>query len=99
MYATVRLLKCKQSFKDENERLVREQLVPDIKAIPGFIDYYLIYGEKDTEYSIGIFKDKKGAEAMNKLAGDFVKKHAADVEITTITEGEVVVHPRALAHA
>ncbi len=94
MYATVRQLKVKPTFKDENQRRVQDELLPQFQDIPGFVDYYLIYTDKDTEVSIGICKDKKGVDAINKLANDFVKPLAPKVELSKITEGEVVVQSR-----
>lgn len=99
MYATVRTLKIQENFKDENRRRVHDELLEQARAIPGFIDYYLLYTGKDTEVSIGFFKDKKGADALNTLANDFVKGVAPKVELTTINEGEVVVQARTPAIA
>lgn len=95
MFASVRQLKIKKNFKDENQRRVHDELLPKLRAIPGFIDYYLIYTDKDEEVSIGFFADKNGADAMNRLANEFVKNIASHVHLDHITEGDVVVESRA----
>lgn len=99
MYAIVRQLKINESFKDENKRRVHDELLPQVQAIPGFVDYYLIYTDKQTEVSFGVFKDKKGADTLNKIASDFVKTVAPKVEIQTVTEGEIVLEARKPAFA
>lgn len=94
MYATVRELTIKPQFKDENKRRVHDELLPQFREIPGFLECYLIYGKEDTEISIGLFKDKKGADEMNRLANAFVKTISPNVHLTAMTEGEVVVESR-----
>lgn len=99
MYATVRTLKIQESFKEENRRRVFDELLEQFRTIPGFIDYYLVYTSKDIEVSIGFCKDKKGVDAMNKMANDFVKGVAPKVELASIYEGEVAVQARTPAIA
>lgn len=93
MFATVRYLKVEKSYRDENIRRVHDELLPEIQAIPGFIDYYLVYTDNETEVSIGVFKDKKGADQLNALAGQFIKNKPS-VKLTTVHEGPVVVRSR-----
>lgn len=94
MYATVRQLKIQEAFKDENKRRVADELIPQFRQIQGFVDCYLIYTDQDTEISIGIFKDKKGADTMNRLANDFVKPLTPKVKLETMYEGEIVLQAR-----
>lgn len=100
MFATVRQLKIKKSFQDENAKLVQNELLPEARTIPGFVDYYLVYADEETEMSIGIFADKKGADAYNELAGKFVKDRLrGNVKLTTIFEGPIVAQSRTPAPA
>ena len=95
MYATVRQLKFDESFKDESKRLAQRELLPKLREIPGFIDYYLIFTtEKEIGYSVGLFSDKKGCEIMNKVSNDFLKEWKPKVKIEKMTEGEVVLQAR-----
>ena len=95
MYATVRQLKYEESFKDEAKRLTQRELLPRLREIPGFIDYYLIFTEKGAGFSIGVFTDKKGCQTMNTLAGDFVKEWTQNkVHVEKMTEGEIVLTTR-----
>lgn len=95
MFATVRQLKIKQSFQGENAKLVHDELLPEARTIPGFVDYYLIYADSETEMSIGIFSDKKGADKFNEIASKFVKDRLREnVQLTKIYEGPVVAQTR-----
>lgn len=91
MYATVRQLFVKKSFQDENKRRVQDELLTSVRAIPGFIDFYLIYTDKESEISVALFKDKKGADQYNQIANKFIKPFAPKLELQTMSEGEVVV--------
>lgn len=70
--------------------------MPQIEAIPGFIDYYVIQNHETLERSsISIFTDKTGTDASTKRAGEFLNgqglaSYYEDVN-PVITEGEIVV--------
>lgn len=99
MYATVRELKIQNAFRDENLRRVNEQLLPQMRTIPGFIDYYLVYTKNDTEFAIALFADKKGADAYRKVVNELVYDARANLNLQAMAEGEVVAHGRAPASA
>ena len=100
MFATVRQLKLKKSFQEENAKLVQDELLPEARKIPGFVDYYLVYADNETEMSIGIFADKAGADKYNEIAGKFVKDRSrGNVKLTTIFEGPIVAQSRTPATA
>lgn len=99
MYAIVRQLAIKETFKAENARRVQNEFLPKARAIPGFIDCYLIYDTKETEISIGLFRDKKGCDEFNRVASEFVKSNESNVTLTSVTEGEVVVQSRTATFA
>ena len=90
MYAIVRELNIKPAFKEENQRRVTDELLPQVREIPGFVDFYLIYTGNETEISVGLFRDKKGVEELNRIANAFVKKTAPNIHLTNAYEGEVV---------
>jgi hypothetical protein len=51
----------------------RDQFVPIIAAIPGFVAYTVIYSDTTREWTaIGIYTDKAGADASTKAAADFI---------------------------
>src|SRR6187549_2105749 len=54
---------------------VRNEFLPIIQQVPGFIGYYLITSERDSNEvtSISIFDSKESAVASNKLAMDWIK--------------------------
>lgn len=99
MYAIVRQLAIKEAFKAENAKRVQNEFLPKARAIPGFIVCYLVYGKKETEISIGLFRDKNGADEFNRIASQFVKTNEANVTLTSVTEGEVVVQSRVATFA
>lgn len=90
MYAMVRELKVKDSFRDENIRRVNEQLLPKMRAIPGFIDYYLIYAEHGVEFAVALFKDKQGADAYRTAVAEIVRDAGPNLDLQLMTEGPVV---------
>lgn len=91
MYAIVRELNIKPAFKEENQRRVHDELLPQVREIPGFVDFYLIYTSEETEISVGLFRDKKGIGELNRLADAFVKTTAPNIHLLNKFEGEVVV--------
>ena len=99
MYAAVRELKINSAFKDENLRRVNEQLLPQMRAIPGFIDYYLIYTEHDTEFAVALFADKKGVDAYHRVVNTLVSDAGPNLQLQAMAEGDVVAQGRVHASA
>lgn len=91
MYAIVRELNIKPAFKEENQRRVTDELLPKVREIPGYVDFYIIYTGKETEISVGLFRDKKGCEELGRMADAFVKTITPNVHLVNKFEGEVVV--------
>jgi hypothetical protein len=53
---------------------IRNGLVPIIKQIPGFVEYYIVQNADTRQRSsVSIFKDKAGADESTAKAGDFLK--------------------------
>jgi hypothetical protein len=59
---------------EELTTAIRTGLVPIIKQIPGFVEYYIVQNaETRQRSSVSIFKDKAGADESTSKAGDFLK--------------------------
>ena len=92
MYASIR--KYKTDAPGLVIPLIRNEFLPLIKALPGFVNYFLIESEADSSdmTTVSIFESKEGAIASSKLAAewiqnkDFVKHLMFAPEITS---GEV----------
>lgn len=95
MYAMVRKLKVKDSFREENIRRVNDLLLPQMRAIPGFVDYYLIYAQNGVEFAFALFKDKNGADAYRNAVAQIVKDAGANLDLQFMEEGPVVAQATA----
>ena len=93
MYATTRRYTVKdRRDKDAFTRDVRDNFLPRISDIPGFVAYYAI-DAGDTVESVSVFETKEGAAESTRRAADFVKQTGtAQLSKPEITEGEVMVH-------
>ena len=94
MYATIRRYKIKTGDKERLNGLVKNEFVPLISGLPGFIDYYGIDAGADYWASVSVFDTKTGSEESNKMAADWVKRHVAGLIVgpVEITAGDVVAH-------
>lgn len=83
---------------DELVRMVRDEFVPIISTIPGFIDYALIEVDPHTHISLSVFSDQSAADASTQAAADYVAASPI-VEMVTgppeVTTGWVRVHAEA----
>ena len=97
MYATTRRYTVQERRdKDAFIRDVRENFLPLVSEIPGFVAYYAIDAGDKLE-SVSVFETKEGAAESTRRAADFVKQiRSAKLSKPEITEGEVTVH---LEHA
>ena len=90
-YVSIRRYHTKSSA--EATRLVREEFVPLISKVPGFVAYYAIEAGDDVWASVSVFKSQAGAEESNRVAADWVKKSAADLlGKPEVTAGNVVAY-------
>lgn len=94
MFAVVRHYHFDKKDGPEIDRLVREGFVPLVKQANGFIRYYWLDTGEGEGVSVGVFKDKAGADESIHLAADFVTEHLAKVMIQKpeIIEGPVKAH-------
>jgi hypothetical protein len=77
----------------ELSRRVKDEFIPIVQDVPGFVAYYLIDGGGGTGSSITICEDKEGVEASTARASDWVKERLADLIESgpEIVAGEVTV--------
>src|ERR671937_254543 len=91
MYATVRRYEGVTDPKEAGRR-VKEDFVPLISQIPGFVAYYWIDAGGGVMVSTSVFEDQAGEEESNRRAADYVREHLAPLlpNRPQITAGEVV---------
>jgi hypothetical protein len=94
MYASIRRYKIKTGEKEKLNRLVKDEFMPLITGLPGFVDYYGIDAGTDYWASLSVFETRAGAEESNKIASGWVRTNVADLIVgpVEITAGDVVVH-------
>lgn len=90
MYATIRRY---EGVRDAAEagRRIREDFVPLISQIDGFIAYYFIDGGNGAMVSTSVYENRAGAEASNERAASWIRENPGVVpDSSLITAGEVV---------
>lgn len=93
MYASIRRYEGAGKV-DEITRLVKEDLLPILKKVPGFIAYYAVDARYGVAVTITIFKDRGAAVQANKLAEKWVEENLASTFIKSpeVMSGQVVVY-------
>ncbi|MFE6174451.1 hypothetical protein [Streptomyces sp. NPDC056464] len=93
MYAVVRRY---EGVTDSAEagRRVKEEFVPLLRQVQGFVAYYWVDAGNGVMLSTGVFQDRAGAEASTDRARDFVRDRLAALlpHPPQVTAGEVVAH-------
>ncbi len=90
MYAVVRQYQFDSNDTEEIDRKVQEILVPQLKKLSGFVDYYWIDTGKGTGASMTIFKDEAGVEESVRVAAEFVQRELpSKIGKPEILQGEV----------
>ena len=76
----------------EAARRVREEFIPLISKLPGFISYYWVDEADRVMISVSVYETREAEEESNRIAADFVKKHIAPLlpNPPQITAGKVV---------
>jgi hypothetical protein len=96
LYAVLRTrtVKADKSI-DELTRATREGVVPIVRAIPGFVEYYVVQNFDTRERTgVSIYADKTGADESTRQVSDFLKGNGLadyyeDVE-PVVQEGTIV---------
>lgn len=93
MYATVRRYEGITDTKEAGRR-VKEEFLPIISRIPGFIAYYWVDAGDGVMISTGVYRDKAAADESNRKAQEWIQQAAVSLypNPPKITSGEVVVH-------
>src|SRR3712207_3523177 len=94
MYAVVRRF---EGVSDPQKvaQVAKEDFVPIISEIPGFVAYYLVDAGDGVMVSTSVFEHKDAEEQSTFRAGEFVaEEHLAPLipNPPQITAGEVVAH-------
>jgi hypothetical protein len=76
----------------EDRRRVREEFVPLLKDMPGFVAYYEIDAGNGVMVTISVFEDQAGEEASTERATEWVRENEASIspKPPEVTAGEVV---------
>jgi len=92
MYLSTRWYE-KVSNPQELARHFREDFLPLISAVPGFIGYYFTNAGDGTVLSTSIFETEANAEESNRVAAEWVKKNPKVLPAATrVMTGEVIGH-------
>jgi len=92
MYMSVRQYE-KVSNTHALARHIREDFVPLISAVPGFMEYYVTDAGGGTILSTSIFETRENAEQSNGVASEWAKSHPDVLPLATrVTTGEVIGH-------
>jgi len=81
-------------FGNEGFRRVREELLPLISGIEGFVSYYSAYDRsRGTVTSVSVYETKEAAEESNRVAVEWGSKNLAVMGTVhpTAWAGEVLV--------
>ena len=94
MYASIRQGKAKAGMAEELTRRIKEEAIPIISDVEGFMAYYVVYAPDDTVTPISIFKDFAGAEESNRRALAWIEQSLAPLLVgpATAIAGPVIVH-------
>ena len=95
MFATVRRYEgIDASHKDELTKKVGETLIPRLRKLPGFGDYFLIDTGDGVMSSITLFDTSSQASDSTRVASEWVRDEKLEGILGTppkVTDGEVLV--------
>src|ERR1700757_1294488 len=93
MFAIVRKFNLRRGSAPEVARRGNESLVPLLRKLPGFRNYYLFDGGPDVLVSIRIFDNADEALASNELAATWIRDNVLEFTkgMPQVMAGEVVV--------
>jgi hypothetical protein len=93
MYAIIRRYTNVRGTLSDLVPKVREVFLPQIRKLPGFIEYHALDAGDGVIASISVFDTRESAEKSVRLAADFVKQHLANFlpNAPEVTQGEAVI--------
>jgi hypothetical protein len=94
VFAVIRHYRFDPKDGAEIDRPIREVFVPIAKGAKGFVRYYWLDTGNGEGASLGVFKDKAGADESVRLAADYVKEHLSKLltQKPEIIEGPIKAH-------
>jgi hypothetical protein len=96
MHATIRrYVGVDVTRTNEVSSKVKETLVPQLRELPGFVDYYLIEADNGVLSSIGLFETSQQADESTKVVAKWITDENFATAIPNapkITSGKVVAH-------
>lgn len=95
MYATLRLYTLDETFdKPDVTRKVQGVLLPQLRQVPGFVDYFRFEAKDGTIITFGVYRDKQSAQQASDIVARFNKTIHSDVMMTNSYEGPIDVQSR-----
>ena len=94
MYTTIRRYTVEGGRMDEMMRDIRDNFVPLISKVPGFVSYQVL-DAGDRLVTISVFESRDGADESTRRAAEYVKQNPMfqrGLSKPEITAGEVKVH-------
>ena len=96
MFAAIRYYQADPPSIDEVVRRVREDFVPLIRDMRGFVSYFILVPSEREEdiVSVSVFEDQQSAEESNRKAADWVVQNLSELLRPTpeFAIGQVVVY-------
>jgi len=94
MFAVIRHYRFNPKDGAEIDRRIREEFVPIVKKAKGFVRYYWLDTGDGEGASVGVFKDKAGADESVELAAEYVREHLSKLLTwkPEIIEGPIIAH-------
>ena len=91
MYGAIRNYRVTDA--DEIARRVKDEFIPLVRTVPGFVAYYVIDGGDGTLTSVTICEDSTGVEESTLRASEWVQERLADLIESgpDVTAGDVTV--------
>jgi hypothetical protein len=98
MYATIRRYELAEDGQmDEITRDIRENFLPVISEVPGFVSYDVLDAGGRLA-TVSVFQTKEGADESSRRAAEYVKQNPTlqrRLSKPGITQGEVTLHKAA----
>ena len=96
MFAAIRYYQADPPSIDEVVRRVREDFVPLIRDMRGFVSYFILVPSEREEdiVSVSVFEDQQSAEESNTKAAEWVVQNLSELLLPTpeFASGQVVVY-------
>ena len=94
MFAVIRHYHFNPKDSAEIDRRICEEFVPIVKSAKRFVRYYWLDTGNGEGASLGVFKDKAGADESVRLAAAYVKEHLSKLltQKPEIIEGPIKAH-------